>query len=975
MHQPPEDVLRAELTEVVLRRQATGLLPSDSSASELTSEEAASARERSKDNLVGLALSGGGIRSASFNLGVLQAFQMKGLLKYVDYLSTVSGGSYIGAFLSSLAVRRSKNRPEQPMPGKPLPVPQNSVEDDLGLCPNRKNGAQPAQVRRLMASSVYLNALASFANRYLIGVVLVNVVMFSGLICLATLIAYTWRWLDMPITVNGLVWLSDGHILEWNRPFLPGLALLAVWFALWIGCFLLLGSTALTQHSGKILLGSGGCLLIGLAIWLGTPNMNWSNTLSDEFDLRTQSLSNTHISYAYYILAAIAVGLIPFLHPSGLLNSGVRTDSLWRQWIFRIAGFAMILGVPFAAIYLVGHHNAFGMTMKWSRPLSAGDVLDWEKLFGKMRAEYKAYSLNDPTKIPIPATPGVLLFEALKDDAKNREILENLKHAEKLRDYQHPQKGRGWEGLLAYNRGEMEKTRIAAYLDDVIRQPDFVKTILTDQESIRSVRSRLDSFPHDAEGLKEAKRLTLLLDDRAFRLEHPKDVEEAASSDDSSEEDESQIQGHLLLRAFYHDYLRPVMFVSRPIVIEADQTHRLWILLISGGIFIVSSCLINFNWTSMHGFYRTQLSQVFIAPAEVTTGHALSLPLQDLVNTSEGLPYHLLSGSVEIQGPVPTCDKRTEAFLFSKLYCGCTELGYRPTKEYRHGENTLSSAVAISGAAVNPLQMQNLFLRFLLTVTNFRLGQWLPNPGLHPPWFPKFVPLARIVPTWCTAWLLRWPTKREKFVFAADGGFHENLGIEALLQRRCRLIIASDAGADPKYLFEDFVKVFRRCRIEGIRFFQLGRPEEELAMNDIAPAKTGDKGFFSRKHRVFGRLVYPDGTDALFVYLKSSVCDPETIDIQRYRTLHPDFPHESTANQFFSADQFDAYRELGYRVGMKLCDDLTPAEWHDEPVCVERLIGLLTDKEQEAAEKEQEAAEKPVKGTKQKKQLEVQELG
>jgi hypothetical protein len=223
--------------------------------------------------------------------------------------------------------------------------------------------------------------------------------------------------------------------------------------------------------------------------------------------------------------------------------------------------------------------------------------------------------------------------------------------------------------------------------------------------------------------------------------------------------------------------------------------------------------------------------------------------------------------------------------------------------------------------------------------------------------------------------LLRWPTKREKFVFAADGGFHENLGIEALLQRRCRLIIASDAGADPKYLFEDFVKVFRRCRIEGIRFFQLGRPEEELAMNDIAPAKTGDKGFFSRKHRVFGRLVYPDGTDALFVYLKSSVCDPETIDIQRYRTLHPDFPHESTANQFFSADQFDAYRELGYRVGMKLCDDLTPAEWHDEPVCVERLIGLLTDKEQEAAEKEQEAAEKPVKGTKQKKQLEVQELG
>src|SRR5213593_2038227 len=46
----------------------------------------------------GLALSGGGIRSATFNLGLLQAFAYLGALKYVDYLSTVSGGGYIGGF-------------------------------------------------------------------------------------------------------------------------------------------------------------------------------------------------------------------------------------------------------------------------------------------------------------------------------------------------------------------------------------------------------------------------------------------------------------------------------------------------------------------------------------------------------------------------------------------------------------------------------------------------------------------------------------------------------------------------------------------------------------------------------------------------------------------------------------------------------------------------------------------------------------
>jgi hypothetical protein len=45
-------------------------------------------------NLVGLALSGGGIRSAAFNLGVLQALSHNNLLSWCDYLSTVSGGGY-----------------------------------------------------------------------------------------------------------------------------------------------------------------------------------------------------------------------------------------------------------------------------------------------------------------------------------------------------------------------------------------------------------------------------------------------------------------------------------------------------------------------------------------------------------------------------------------------------------------------------------------------------------------------------------------------------------------------------------------------------------------------------------------------------------------------------------------------------------------------------------------------------------------
>ena len=51
---------------------------------------------------LGIALSGGGIRSATFALGVLQGLARAGLLTQFHYLSTVSGGGYVGSFFSSM---------------------------------------------------------------------------------------------------------------------------------------------------------------------------------------------------------------------------------------------------------------------------------------------------------------------------------------------------------------------------------------------------------------------------------------------------------------------------------------------------------------------------------------------------------------------------------------------------------------------------------------------------------------------------------------------------------------------------------------------------------------------------------------------------------------------------------------------------------------------------------------------------------
>lgn len=66
-------------------------------------------------DLTGLALSGGGIRSATFNLGLLKGLNDLGLLPIFDYLSTVSGGGYIGSWWMAWR-RRAENKPENLFP-------------------------------------------------------------------------------------------------------------------------------------------------------------------------------------------------------------------------------------------------------------------------------------------------------------------------------------------------------------------------------------------------------------------------------------------------------------------------------------------------------------------------------------------------------------------------------------------------------------------------------------------------------------------------------------------------------------------------------------------------------------------------------------------------------------------------------------------------------------------------------------------
>jgi hypothetical protein len=76
----------------------------------------------------------------------------------------------------------------------------------------------------------------------------------------------------------------------------------------------------------------------------------------------------------------------------------------------------------------------------------------------------------------------------------------------------------------------------------------------------------------------------------------------------------------------------------------------------------------------------------------------------------------------------------------------------------------------------------------------------------------------------------------------------------------------------------------------------------------------------------FGRIRYPDFPDGRYdgaiVYLKNSLIGDEWPDIRQYADAHADFPHETTADQFFDEDQFEAYRHLGFHIATQAVEAL-----------------------------------------------------
>ena len=303
--------------------------------------------------------------------------------------------------------------------------------------------------------------------------------------------------------------------------------------------------------------------------------------------------------------------------------------------------------------------------------------------------------------------------------------------------------------------------------------------------------------------------------------------------------------------------------------------------------------------------------------------------------------------------------------------------GYGPEGGFRPEPLSLGQWVAISGAAftTGAGMRTSLPLAILAGLANVRLGYWwdsdvdreeqswrstlgeMPSrpskgvSGLLRTLFPIQLHLLDEL----TA-RFRGPSIRRWYL--SDGGHFENLGGYELVRRRFPFILLLDAEADPDYGYEGLAGLVRKARLDfgaEIRFlddeelvrlfdgrvpraFGPVRRQEKEAENGAAPAgdgirqvrslarlaRGGERECCSQSCAALAVVEYPrrPGADerpvSLLVYVKAALCEDAPLDLAEYHQNHPDFPHESTGDQFFDEAQWESYRRLGEWQAMTL---------------------------------------------------------
>lgn len=366
-------------------------------------------------------------------------------------------------------------------------------------------------------------------------------------------------------------------------------------------------------------------------------------------------------------------------------------------------------------------------------------------------------------------------------------------------------------------------------------------------------------------------------------------------------------------------------------------------LYLAAAIFLlILTLLMQPNANSLHPLYRDRLAKAFLFNPKRPPGRSDAdleeyRPRLSQITSLYG-PYHLINTALNVQAS-KTANRRgrnADFFIFSPKFVGSKSTDYVATEDVEDVAIglDLATAMAASGAAVSSnMGAQSIKpLTATLALLNIRLGYWLRNPlrvtkAGAAAGGPHFVTdFFRVRNVFANYYFLGEVfgrlSERRKSVYLTDGGHIENLGIYELLRRRCGVIIAVDAEADPQMAFGSFNALERYALIDlGVRIDLPWQQitDESLAIGEAIDSKSDapkDKG----PHCAIGEICYPGGRKGILVYIKASLTGDENDYVFDYKKRYGAFPHETTLDQWFSEEQFEAYRALGFHAAYRLFD-------------------------------------------------------
>ena len=360
---------------------------------------------------------------------------------------------------------------------------------------------------------------------------------------------------------------------------------------------------------------------------------------------------------------------------------------------------------------------------------------------------------------------------------------------------------------------------------------------------------------------------------------------------------------------------------------------------------------VDINRFSMNMLYRNRLVRCYLGAsnehrqAQQFTGFdpADDVKLACFAEPAACDPDELAGGPQGYDGPYPILnatlnvthgqrlgwqERKAESFIFTPKYCGfdypemkdhvnqevaavkgADTGGYHRTADWAMRENgvTLGTAISISGAAVSPNMGFHTFppLAFLMTVFNVRLGGWLANPRFTNDKFlePVTAALGRLAnrktgkektrieeekkivgspeggPRSSLLYLLfelfGTTTDVSKYVYLTDGAHFENLALYELVRRECDFIIAATPAkmAATSFGFGQRHSSPPHRSGRGIKL-------------KLAPITADEKTGFAKSHVTRGEIHYRNGKTGQILYFKSCLTGNEPNDVRDYRSLY-----------------------------------------------------------------------------------------